>query len=70
MKFRKVIEILSNIKWIIRRFNITLMRRKLEKSNFYDEVVFANDTVKKWVQKNVELWMFNLRRYKGKEKKI
>ena len=46
MKFRKVIEILSNIKWIIRRFNITLMRRKLEKSNFYDEVVFANDTVK------------------------
>ena len=67
MKFRKVIELLSNIKWIIRSFNITLMRRKLEKSTFYDEVVFANDTVKKWVQKNVALWMFNLRRYKGIE---
>ncbi len=65
MKFRKLKRTLSNVSnWNFERIDVILMQRKLEKSNFYEDVVFANDTVKERGQKNVAKWMVNLKRYK------
>lgn len=65
MKFRKLKRtLISSIKWNFVKINVVLMRRKLERSNFYEDVVFANSTVKNQVQKNVAKWMINLKRIK------
>lgn len=46
MKFRKV--------------QLELMRSKLEKSDFYEEIIFANDEVKELAQKKIASWMLSL----------
>ena len=59
MKFRKV--------------QLELIRKELEESDFYEDIMFANDEVKERTQKNVANWIVSLRisgMIKGKIKKL
>lgn len=46
MKFRKV--------------QLELVRSKLDESDFYEDIIFANDTVKEVAQKKIASWMLSL----------
>ncbi len=63
MKFRRE-RILRNIKWKFRKLKILLMRRRLERSGFYEDIFFNNDTVKEMVEKKVAEWVFYLKEHK------
>ncbi len=59
MKFRKV--------------QLELIRKELEESDFYEDIMFANDEVKERTQKNVANWIVSLRiseTIKGKIKRL
>lgn len=47
-----------------RKLRITLLRRKIEKSNFYEEIIFENKIVEKNVKKILAEWMASLQEYK------
>lgn len=61
MKFRS--KLLNNIKWKFRKLKVALMRRKLEKSDFYEDVTFSTDIFKEWTQDCFAIWMYDLKRY-------
>ena len=46
MKFRKV--------------QLELVRSKLDESDFYEDIIFANDEVKELAQKKIASWMLSL----------
>ena len=61
MKFRS--KLLNNIKWKFRKLKVALMRRKLEQSDFYEDVTFSTDIFKEWTQDCFAIWMYDLKRY-------
>ena len=42
----------------------TVMRKSLEKTNFYKDVFFSDDFCKKYSQKVIYEWIYNLEKYK------
>ena len=63
MKFRNESKLLSNIKWEFRKLKVALMRKKLEQSDFYEDVTFSTDIFKEWTQDCFAIWMYDLKRY-------
>lgn len=61
MKFRS--KLLNNIKWKFRKLKVALVRRKLEQSDFYEDVTFSTDIFKEWTQDCFAIWMYDLKRY-------
>lgn len=46
-------------------WNEKIMRRRLERTNFYEDVLFENDFVKESVQIVISEWIYNLKEYKS-----
>lgn len=47
-----------------RELRMALLREKLEKSNFYEDIIFADKIVKKNVKKSITKWMADLQRFR------
>lgn len=61
----------NNMKF--RKVQLELIRKELEESDFYEDIMFANDEVKERTQKNVANWIVSLRiseTIKGKIKRL
>ena len=52
-----------------RDLKVELLRRVLEKSGFYEDIIFENKFVSEKVKKIVAKWMFNLQEFRNIEVK-
>lgn len=52
-----------------RELKVNLLRKTLEKSGFYEDIIFENKFVSEKVKKIVAKWMFNLQEFRDIEVK-
>lgn len=65
MKFRNARKLLRNIKWKFYELNLELIRRKLEKSDFFEDVLCTNGfIIKDNMYRSIARWIFDLKKYK------
>lgn len=48
----------------LRNLRLALLRIRLEKNNFYNEILFKNKSVKRIVKNKISEWMYHLQNYK------
>ena len=64
MKFRIVGELLSSIKWKLYKLNEKLMRRKLDQSDFYEDILCTEcPGIESEMHKSIASWMFGMKKY-------
>ena len=64
MKFRIVGELLSSIKWKLYKLNEKLMRRKLDQSDFYEDILCTEcPGIESEMHKSIASWMFRMKKY-------
>lgn len=52
-----------------RELKVNLLRKTLEKSGFYEDIIFADEFVSEKIKKIVTEWIFNLQEFRNIEVK-